>query len=330
MCANILVTGGAGYIGAHNCKALYEAGFNPVVFDNLIYGHKDHVKWGIFEYGDLLNLNRIREVIKKYNINAVMHFAAFAYVGESVNDPFKYHENNVYGSLNLLKAMALEKVDKIIFSSTCAVYGNPDNLPITEDSEKRPINPYGKSKLIVEEILKDFEVSDNIQHIILRYFNVCGASKDCEIGELHDPETHLIPLVIDAALGKRKNITIYGDDYDTHDGTCIRDYIHVEDLADAHVKSLEYLLRHNKSNYFNVGIGKGFSVKEVIEAVKKLSKNNFEVVIGGRRQGDPEKLFADNKKISEILSWNPNYLDIEDMVTTAYKWHLSLSNIKSR
>ena len=324
MTKNILVTGGAGYIGAHNCKALYQAGFNPITFDNLSHGHKKHVKWGPFEYGDLLNLEKIREVIKKYKPVAVMHFAAFSLVGESVSDPFKYYQNNVYGSANLLKAMVLEGVDKIIFSSTCAIYGNPENLPINEETAKNPINPYGRSKLMIEDMLKDFEMSNNIKHVCLRYFNVCGASKDGEIGELHEPETHLVPLVIDAALGKRKNITIYGDDYKTRDGTCIRDYIYIEDLADAHIKSLQYLIAGNQSNYFNVGIGKGFSVKEVIDAVKEISQKDFEVIIGPRRDGDPETLFADNKKISQTLGWKAKSLDIKEMIATAYGWHQSL------
>ena len=235
---NILVTGGAGYIGSHACKALAKAGYTPIAYDNLVYGHEWAVKWGPFEQGDILDRKRLDEVIKKYRPAAIMHFAAFAYVGESVEQPGKYYRNNVTGSLTLLEAMRDHGVPYIIFSSTCATYGEPEQIPIPENHKQSPINPYGHSKLMIEQMLSDFDVAHGIRSVSLRYFNAAGADPDGETGEDHDPETHLIPLVLDAAIGKRPSITIFGDDYDTPDGTCIRDYIHVTDLASATSKSL--------------------------------------------------------------------------------------------
>jgi UDP-glucose-4-epimerase GalE len=300
---------------------LRQNGYNPITFDNLVYGHKEHVLFGEFEFGDLNDAARLREVFKKYNPLAVIHFAAFTYVGESVTDPYKYYHNNVFGTLNLLNVMREFLVKNIVFSSTCAVYGVPESLPIVETTKTNPINPYGSSKLMVEKILQDFKNAYEINHVALRYFNACGASADAEIGESHDPETHLIPLAIYAALGKSDSITIYGEDYPTKDGTCIRDYIHVEDLADAHLKALEFLLKNKKSEIFNVGIGQGFSVKEVINAVKKISGKDFTIKHGTRREGDPSELIADNSKIKNILGWKPKYTEIEKMVATAYRWH---------
>ena len=254
----ILIVGGAGYIGAHINKMLNNQGYKTVVFDNLSFGHDDFVKWGIFEPGDLGNIQEIRGLFKKYPIDAVMHFAAFTYVGESVEDPQKYYLNNLRNTLNLFQVMLEEGVTNLIFSSTCATYGTPQEIPITETHPQKPINPYGKGKFMVEQILDDYSRAYNFNYVSLRYFNAAGADPDAEIGELHEPETHLIPLALDAAAGKREDISIFGTDYPTPDGTCIRDYIHVMDLADAHIKALEYLKKGGESDVFNLGNGQGF------------------------------------------------------------------------
>ena len=267
----ILVTGGAGYIGAHACKALARAGYTPITYDNMVYGHAAAVKWGPLEEGDITDYARLEAVMRKYNPKAVMHFAAYAYVGESVEKPSKYYRNNVAGTLTLLESMRSCGIDKIIFSSTCATYGMPEQIPIPEDHPQNPINPYGRSKLMIEWILKDFAAAYDMRYVSLRYFNAAGADPDAEIGEDHDPETHLIPLVLDVASGKRDHIEIFGTDYDTPDGTCIRDYIHVTDLADAHLLALEYLMNGGKSDVFNLGNGNGFSVREVIAAALKIT-----------------------------------------------------------
>ncbi len=318
---NILVVGGAGYIGSHTCKELYKQGFNPIVFDNLIYGHKEFIKWGEFVLGDLNNIEQIRLVFEKFKIDAVMHFAAFAYVGESVENPKKYYTNNVIATLNLLHVMLEFGVKYFIFSSTCATYGNPQYLPIDEKHPQNPINPYGMSKLMVENILKDYANAYDFKFISLRYFNASGCDIDCEIGESHEPETHLIPLILDAALGKRKNIKVFGTDYDTRDGSAIRDYIHVIDLAHAHILALKYLYNGNKSEIFNLGNGEGFSVKEVIECAKRVTKKDIEVVCIDRRAGDPATLIGSNKKAVSKLGWNPKYNKLEDILLTAWEWH---------
>lgn len=318
---HVLVTGGAGYIGSHACKALAAAGYVPVTFDNLVYGHEWAVKWGPFVCGDILDRTALDAVFEQYRPIAVMHFAAFAYVGESVTNPGKYYRNNVAGSLNLLEAMRDHGVDRFIFSSTCATYGVPSVVPIAEMHPQHPINPYGASKLMIERMLRDFDVAHGLRSISLRYFNAAGADPEGETGEAHDPETHLIPLVLDAAAGKRPYITVYGDDYDTPDGTCIRDYIHVADLADAHVRGLAALESGAKTTAYNLGNGRGFSVKEVIDAAKTVTGRDIPVRMGERRAGDPPRLVGDATHIQNELGWQPQHADLEDMVDTAWNWH---------
>lgn len=317
----ILIVGGAGYIGSHINKKLSQQGYETVVFDNLSFGHTDFVKWGIFHGGDLSNIDNIREVFKKYPIDAVMHFAAFTYVGESVKDPQKYYLNNLRNTLNLLQVMLEEEVKYFVFSSTCATYGNPEEIPITESHPQNPINPYGKAKLMVEQVLADYSQAYDLNYVSLRYFNAAGADPDAEIGELHEPETHLIPLILDAATGRRGNIQIFGTDYPTPDGTCIRDYIHVMDLADAHIKALEYLQSGGESEVFNLGNGQGFSVREVIETARKVTGRKIEVEGVDRRPGDPPVLVGSSDKAREILDWNPQYHDLSLIIETAWKWH---------
>jgi UDP-glucose-4-epimerase GalE len=317
----ILVTGGAGYIGAHACKALARAGYTPVTYDNLIYGHRSAVKWGPLEEGDIANRRRLEAVIDQYKPIAVMHFAAYAYVGESVENPSKYYHNNVAGALTLLEAMRNFGINKIIFSSTCATYGMPQQIPIAEGHPQNPINPYGRSKLMIEWILQDYAAAYGLKYVSLRYFNAAGADPDAEIGEDHNPETHLIPLVLDAALGKRDHVEIYGTDYDTPDGTCIRDYIHVTDLADAHLLALEYLLNGDKSDSFNLGNGNGFSVKEVIATALKITGGDIPYLESGRRPGDPPVLIGSSDKIRKSLGWSPMYDSLEAIIETSWRWH---------
>jgi UDP-glucose 4-epimerase len=317
----ILIVGGAGYIGAHLNKEISKKGYETIVFDNLSYGHEDFVKWGIFERGDLGNIDEIRKVFKKYDIQAVMHFAAFTYVGESVVDPQKYYTNNVRNTLNLLQVMLEEKVKYFIFSSTCATYGNPVQIPITESHPQNPINPYGRGKLMVEQVLKDYSNAYDFKYVSLRYFNAAGADPESEIGENHDPETHLIPLVLDAASNKREDIKIFGTDYDTPDGTCIRDYIHVTDLAAAHILALEYLKNGGESDFFNLGNGNGFSVKEVIDTARKITGKQIKEEEAERRPGDPPILIGSSQKAMEILKWKPKYHDLSKIIETAWNWH---------
>lgn len=320
----ILITGGAGYIGSHVNKALNKSGYETIVLDNLIKGFQDFAKWGTFIEGDYGNKELLDEIFEKYNIDAVMHFGAYISVAESVRYPDIYMKNNYENTLTLLKSMEEHNIDKLIFSSTAAVYGTPKVIPIKETSPLEPINPYGKSKLRVEEALKK---QDNIKYVIFRYFNACGDDPDCEIGELHEPETHLIPLILDAAIGKRSSISIFGDDYPTPDGTCIRDYIHVNDIAQAHIEGLKYLEDGGESNIFNIGNGKGFSVKEIVDVVKKVTGIDFPVNIEGRRPGDPAELVADSNKIKEVLGWSPDYSNIGDIIETAWNWHKKLNNV---
>ena len=317
----VLVTGGAGYIGSHTCKSLRRAGYLPVVYDNLIYGHEWAVRWGPLERGDILDRGRLDEVFEKYLPDAVVHFAAFAYVGESVTSPRKYYRNNVVGSLTLLEAMQDHGVGDIVFSSTCATYGVPEALPIREQTEQRPINPYGASKLMVERMLVDFDAAYATKSIILRYFNAAGADPDNEIGENHDPETHLLPLVLDAASGRRNNISVFGTDYPTPDGTCVRDYIHVSDLAEAHVSALQALLAGNRSEVYNLGNGRGFSVKEVINSVERVTGLAVPAVFGERRAGDPASIVSDASRAREELGWRPRIPEIDEIVRTAWSWH---------
>jgi len=323
----ILVTGGAGYIGSHACKELSKAGYIPVTYDNLVYGHEWAVKWGPLEVGDIADRHRLDAVIKQYEPSAVMHFAAYAYVGESVTEPFKYYRNNVAGTLTLLEAMREHDVNNIVFSSTCATYGVPDQVPITENHPQRPINPYGASKLMVERMLADAGQAYGLRSVALRYFNAAGADPDGEIGEDHNPETHLIPLVLDAASGRRSHIAIFGDDYDTVDGTCIRDYIHVTDLANAHIlalKHLEHPDRQSRDEYFtafNLGNGRGFSVKEVVNTAARVTGKSIPVQYEGRRSGDPPILIGNAVKVIKTLNWQPQYNKIETIIETAWKWH---------
>lgn len=317
----ILIIGGAGYIGSHINKELNKQGYKTVVFDSLVKGHKEAVKWGELYEGDLANIEDLRGVFKKYPIEAVLHFAAFIEVGESVKDPQKYYQNNVKNTLNLFQVMLENEVKKIIFSSTAATFGNPQYVPIDEKHPQFPINPYGQAKLMVEKILGDYDVAYGLKYVALRYFNACGADLDAEIGENHNPESHLIPLILDAAAGKREDIKIFGTDYPTPDGTCVRDYVHVIDLAQAHILALKYLMDGNESNNFNLGNGKGFSVKEMIDVTKKVTGIDFKVTEVERRAGDPPELVADSKKAKEILGWKPQYADLETIVSSAWKWH---------
>ncbi|WP_308575317.1 UDP-glucose 4-epimerase GalE [uncultured Methanosphaera sp.] len=321
----ILIVGGAGYIGSHVNKALNEAGYETIILDNLSYGHKESIKWGTFVKCNLADVNKVDEIFTKYDITAVMHFSSFIDVGESVTNPEKYYYNNVVNTMNLLHVMLKHDVKKFIFSSTCATYGIPQKIPLVEDHPQNPINPYGMTKLMVEKILHDYDEAYGLKSVILRYFNASGADKTAEIGEWHNPETHLIPLILDAALGKREDIKIFGTDYDTPDGTCIRDYIHVTDLADAHIRSLKYLEDNNESNQFNLGNGLGFSVREVIESVKNVTGRDFKVTETTRREGDPAILIGSSEKANKILGWNPQYTNIDQIVETAWKWHQKLN-----
>lgn len=317
----ILICGGAGYIGSHVNKLLHQQGYETIIFDNLIYGHREAVKWGELVRGDLNNTCELDSVFMGNHIDAVFHFAAFAYVGESVIEPEKYYFNNVCNTLNLLNIMKKNHCKKIIFSSTCATYGMPEITPITEDMEQNPINPYGATKLMVERILRDYHDAYGLEYAVLRYFNAAGADPDGELGESHNPETHIIPLVLDAASGDREDIKVFGTDYDTPDGSCIRDYIHVSDLADAHLAALRYLEQGGRSDFFNLGNETGTSVLEIIEAVKRVTGRDFTVTYVDRREGDPPKLVGSRKKAEEILGWKPKYDEIETIIRHAWQWH---------
>ena len=321
----ILVTGGAGYIGSHTNKMLNQEGYDTVVLDNLSRGYENFVKWGEFVKGDIGSKD-IREIFETHDIDAVMHFAAFSSVAESVEHPQMYFKNNYKNTLNLLQVMREFGVDKFILSSTAAVYGNPEKIPITEDQKLKPINPYGHSKFIVEKSLSREAEKGDFNFVSLRYFNAAGCDFDCEVGEYHDPETHLIPLVLDAALGIRDSISIFGTDYNTPDGTCIRDYIHVNDLARAHILAYEYLVNGGKSDFFNLGNGKGYSVKEIIDTCKKVTGADFKVETVNRREGDPDVLVADSSKVKDVLGWTPQY-DLETIVSSAWDWHKKVKMI---
>ena len=353
----VLVTGGAGYIGSHTVKALIEAKHEPIILDNLIYGHKDIVKdvlkvpLCVGQVGDQDLLRSIllgtHENLKgtiheKKHIEAVLHFAAYAYVGESVKDPIKYYKNNVSETITLLDNLCDEEIiakrlDKspipLVFSSTCATYGIPNSLPITENTPQLPINPYGKSKLMIEEIIKDLGISKNLRSVVLRYSNAAGASPDSLLGEDHDPETHLIPLIITSVLEKNKNWRVFGNDYETKDGTCIRDYIHVCDLADAHVLALKILEENNKKifknencKFFNVGTGKGVSVLDVIKFTEEICGEKIYFIFDKRREGDPSILVASAKKVMRELKWKPKFPEVKDIILHAYNWHKKRSN----
>ena len=317
----ILVTGGAGYIGSHTAKALAQAGYEPVVFDNLSEGHRWAVKWGPLVEGDLSDGALLRHVVATYGIKAVIHFAAHAYVAESMHRPREYFRNNVTNTLCLLDALLEAGVCRIVFSSSCATYGIPSNVPITEIHPQNPINPYGESKRVVERFLYWYGRAYGLDWMALRYFNAAGADPDGEIGEDHHPETHLIPTAIHAALGKRPFVEVYGTDYPTPDGTAIRDYIHVTDLASAHVLALNYLLGGGESAALNLGTGEGKSVREVIAAVERVTGQRVPVREAGRRSGDPRVLVADPAKAGRVLGWRPQYSSLDTIVETASRWH---------
>ncbi|MEO1069676.1 MAG: UDP-glucose 4-epimerase GalE [Cyanobacteria bacterium J06638_6] len=320
----ILVTGGAGYIGSHAVLALKQAGYQVVILDNLVYGHRDLVetvlKTDLVE-GSTLDKHLLQDIFSRYDISAVMHFSAYAYVGESVTNPSKYYENNLVGTLSLLDAMVEADIKNFVFSSTCATYGVPQAMPITETHPQNPINPYGATKLMVERILADYDKAYDFRAVCFRYFNAAGAHPNGLLGEDHDPETHLIPLVLQTALGKRESINIFGTDYPTPDGTCIRDYIHVCDLADAHILGLEYLLQGGQSATFNLGNGSGFSVREVIDAAKRITQKTIPVVEVERRPGDPPALVGGSDRARSLLGWKPQYADIDSILTHAWAWH---------
>jgi UDP-arabinose 4-epimerase len=318
---SILVTGGAGYIGAHACKALAKAGFEPVAYDNLVYGHREAVRWGPLVEGDVGDRALVAETIRRHHIGAVMHFAAFAYVGESVEKPEKYFQNNVVNTLSMLEAMRETGVKQIVFSSTCATYGLPETMPIREDTPQRPVNPYGETKLMVERALYWYGVAHGLRWVALRYFNAAGADPDGEIGEDHAPETHLIPLILDAAAGKRPHIGVFGTDYPTPDGSAIRDYIHVQDLADAHVRALRYLGDGGESLALNLGTGHGHSVRETIDAARRVTGRPIPSRDSPRRPGDPPVLVADAGRAKEKLGWVPQLGSLEQIIGTAWAWH---------
>ena len=326
----VLVTGGAGYIGSHACKVLAKEGYQPIAFDNLSSGHAWAAKWGPLERGDILDRTALDRAIEKYRPSACLHFAAFAYVGESVLNPGKYYRNNVAGSLTLLEALRDHGVDKFVLSSTCATYGTADAVPIDETLPQAPINAYGASKLMVERMLADFHVAHRLRSVALRYFNAAGADPDVEIGEDHDPETHLVPLVLDAACGDREAITIFGDDYETPDGTCVRDYIHVTDLAEAHVLALKALEQGLAHRAFNLGNGQGYSVREVIASVERVTGLPVPARLGERRPGDPARLISNSTRAASELQWRPRITALDDIISTAWEWHKRRAQEKSR
>jgi UDP-arabinose 4-epimerase len=321
MSAAVLVTGGAGYIGSHGCKALARAGFRPIAYDNLVYGHASAVKWGPLVEGDIADGPRLRAVLSAERVVAVMHFAAFAYVGESMTDPARYFRNNVCGTLTLLDAMRDVGVDRMVFSSTCATYGTPEVVPISEATPQRPVNPYGESKLMIERVLDWYDQAYETKSVSLRYFNAAGADLAVEIGEDHDPETHLIPLAIKAALGQGPALRIFGTDYPTPDGTAVRDFIHVEDLAEAHVLALRRLLLGGSSLKLNLGTGRGHTVREVIRAVERAAGRPVPVIDAPLRAGDPPALVADASEARLKLDWTPRRSDLDTIVGSALRWH---------
>ena len=316
----ILVVGGAGYIGSHAVRALVKAGHEVRVYDNLEYGHEAAVPAGLLVRGELADRVKVEATLREHSIDAVMHFAAYTSVPDSVADPAKYYHNNVVGSLKLLEAMRATGVNRIVFSSTAAVYGIPEVVPIVEDSPKQPINPYGFTKLAVEHALADYSHAFGLGYAVLRYFNACGASSDASIGEDHRPETHLIPLILQVPLGQRDSIAIFGTDYPTPDGTCIRDYIHVEDLADAHVRAIE-AIRTGQGMTYNVGTGQGFSVREVVDACRRVTGHAIPMVERPRRAGDPPALVASSDAIRRDLGWSPRFTEVGPMVASAWAWH---------
>ena len=325
----ILVVGGAGYIGSHMIKRFQQTDHQIEILDNLSTGYEVNIQNSKLHKCDLSNKEQTHQILKDNKYDLVMHFASFINVGESYDNPKKYYENNVTNTLNLLDCMVDLRISKFIFSSTAAVYGQPTVVPIDESQSLNPVNPYGNTKAIVEKILGDYDKAYGLKSISLRYFNACGAHVDGTIGERHDPETHLIPLILQAASGRRENITIYGSDYPTKDGTCIRDFIHVMDLAEAHLLALESLAINQTSNIFNIGSNNGFRVNEIIQVAEEVSKKKIPIVIGPKRKGDPSKLVADNKKISQELNWTPQYSDLKTIISTAWNWEQQLTKSNS-
>ena len=317
----VLVTGGAGYVGSHACKALARAGFTPVAYDNLSRGRRRLARFGPLEVGDIRDRGRLDAALRRHRVEAVMHFAAYAYVGESVAAPALYYQNNLAGTLDLLEAMRARDIGLLVFSSTCATYGVPARTPITEDAEQRPINPYGMSKLAVERVLADFGAAYGLRSVALRYFNAAGADPDAEIGEDHDPEPHLVPRVLMAAAGTLPEVEVFGTDYPTPDGTCVRDYVHVSDLGEGHVQALEYLRGGGASVALNLGTGRGHSVREVIAAAERVTGRRVPVRQAPRRPGDPPVLVADPSRARALLGFAPRHAGIEDIVASAWRWH---------
>lgn len=320
---NILVCGGAGYIGSHMVKMLGNKGCKVVTFDNLSSGYIDAVLCGIFVPGCLSNTHALRDLFSRYKFDAVMHFASYIQVGESVQNPATYYLNNVANTFNLLQVMTEFKVKRFIFSSTAATFGEPQYTPIDERHPQQPINPYGRSKWLIEQTLPDFYHAYGMRSVCLRYFNAAGADPECQLGERHEPETHLIPLLLQVASGRRKNISVFGSDYDTPDGTCIRDYIHVQDLCEAHWLALQYLQQGGTTQNFNLGNGFGFSVKQVVDTAKVVTGKGIEVVYANRRPGDPARLVADSSLARKILGWQPSYSDLDNIVQDAWRWEIS-------
>jgi UDP-glucose-4-epimerase GalE len=321
MSKTVLVTGGAGYIGSHACKALAKAGYEPVAYDNLVYGHREAVRWGPLIEGDLADRPLLAETIRRHKIAAIIHFAAYAYVGESVEKPEKYFHNNVANSFGLMETMLETGVKTIVFSSTCATYGLPETMPIREDTPQHPVNPYGETKLMIERALYWHGIAHGLRYVALRYFNAAGADPDGEIGEDHNPETHLIPLILDAAAGKRAQIDVFGTDYPTPDGTAIRDYIHVQDLAEAHVLALNYLEKGGASLPLNLGTGTGHSVRETIAVARRITGKTIPSRDTTRRPGDPPVLVADATKARAVLGWKPSLDALDRIIATAWAWH---------
>lgn len=317
----VLVTGGAGYIGSHVCQALAAAGYLPVTYDSMEHGHEWAVKWGPLEVGNVLDSVRLGKVMRQYMPGAVMHFAAYIAAGESVAEPDKYHHNNVVGSLSLLDSMRKNGVERLVFSSTAAVYGDPQQYPIPESHSLNPVNPYGETKLKVEQHLQELNRMGQLRYMALRYFNAAGADPGGSIGEAHHPETHLIPLVLDAAMGRREYIAIFGTDYDTPDGTCIRDYIHVNDIASAHVAALQALENGADSKAYNIGNGRGFSVMEVIESARRATGREILIRPDERRAGDPPRLVGDAGALKTELNWTPAHPDLDFILDSAWRWH---------
>ncbi len=319
--SEILVVGGGGYIGSHMCKYLHSKGMRPVVLDNLSLGHREAVKWGPLYEGELDDRNLLGEIFGHHDIQAVMHFAAFCYVGESVRIPLKYYQNNVASTLGLLSVMLEYGIDKMIFSSSCATYGEPEQLPISESQRQQPINPYGRTKLMMENILDDLDHANDLKSVCLRYFNAGGADPEGELGEDHDPETHLIPLVLNAALDQTRKLTIFGDDYATDDGTCVRDYIHVNDLAQAHYLALLHLLDGGGSKKYNLGNGNGYSILDVIHTASIVTGREIAYSYASRRPGDPAKLVGSAEKAVNELKWKPEFKSLKSILQTAWDWH---------